>query len=535
MAEKRPLICYSGVIKELEAGDTLPGGGATVITEEGTAGETLSQYQVVYKATADSKWYKAQCDGTAAEASALGMVTEAGGIAQDATGTIAIGEQEITNAGWDWSANIGGDGYVSATAGSVTATAPTTVGQYAIPICRLLTTTKILWKPLTGWIVTADNFNTSTGHDHDGSDSKQINYVNLVGAPQEAMGGVLVAASATSLKIAFAKGNHSELFDGTNWVTVKKTSEPTAANTANDVAGVALAIDKVYDVFEYRDSDTASSLHFRKWATTAARTAAWVTSTAYKKGDALTDTNYYVCCADHTSDSAKRPNGGANSADYWLSLGAAPTQGIVPSDYYGLYWLDGRIVLGPNSTGANSWDGRKYRWLGCIYTYSNGGTVNFKDEKQYNYISNFFNKRGKTIGKDCPYSTTTTRAVPTSFEGWNGSTTEWKISFVLCETRVVDATAECEAYNSAGAANATLALTLDSTSALAAGSSVASTNVSNALSICQIAKFNGLVSPGLHYLMPLEESQISNTYFRYYYASGDGRDTRAAVSGTIEG
>jgi hypothetical protein len=65
-------------------------GEATLKETSQTAGENLSEGHIVYKKSADSKWYKAQNDGTEAEADGWGVVTESGGIDGGAAGEITL-------------------------------------------------------------------------------------------------------------------------------------------------------------------------------------------------------------------------------------------------------------------------------------------------------------------------------------------------------------------------------------------------------------------------------------------------------------
>lgn len=53
------------------ASSVVPGADYNYV--DGTAGETLTAGQVVYLKSSDSKYWKAQCDGTAAEVTAIGV------------------------------------------------------------------------------------------------------------------------------------------------------------------------------------------------------------------------------------------------------------------------------------------------------------------------------------------------------------------------------------------------------------------------------------------------------------------------------
>lgn len=93
--------------------------------ESGTAGETLTAGQCVYLKAADSRLWKAQADGTSAEATAVGITLHA-----------ALAGQPVAYAKTGAVINIGGTTskatkyVVSAAAGGVAPLADLTSGQY---------------------------------------------------------------------------------------------------------------------------------------------------------------------------------------------------------------------------------------------------------------------------------------------------------------------------------------------------------------------------------------------------------------------
>lgn len=95
---------------------------ATVLT--GTAGESLTAGQSVYLKAADGKIWKAQCDGTAAEAEAVGITLHAAGAGQP----IAYATEGAINIGATTSKAT--SYVVSAAAGGVAPIADLTSGQY---------------------------------------------------------------------------------------------------------------------------------------------------------------------------------------------------------------------------------------------------------------------------------------------------------------------------------------------------------------------------------------------------------------------
>lgn len=115
-----------------------------------TAGETFaSAFTAVYLDTTDSgKAKKAQADGTAAEADAIGILLSA--TADDAAGVVQV-SGPVTNPSWTWTP--GAALFVSATAGALTETAPVTVGHYVKPFGYAISATQIIVDPDTGWVV----------------------------------------------------------------------------------------------------------------------------------------------------------------------------------------------------------------------------------------------------------------------------------------------------------------------------------------------------------------------------------------------
>ncbi len=202
---------------------------------------------------------------------------------------------------------------------------------------------------------------------------------------QDVVGGRLDLVSATSLGWRFWKNNQIRLFSGSSWELIRVASEPTAANTANDLNGAALAVNKIYDVFAEYSNSTSFNLRFSRWAGYGAgassRSAAYDSGTTYNIGDRVTYGGHdYVC---NQSGSNKTPS---SEADYWDDNGTSIT-----GDFSGLYRHDGVLVS------SNSTLGKKRRWLGVIYTHSNDGTVNFKDEEIYRYIGNYYNRHQKAV------------------------------------------------------------------------------------------------------------------------------------------
>lgn len=146
---KKPLCIYDGQIQQLQAGDTLDASAAEVDVIEMTNGEASSIVigAPVYVSAA-STVMKAQADASGT-VDVLGLVAETT-IASAASGSIQTdGVLAATTAQWD--AVTGGLGGLTAgakyyldpdTAGMLTTTAPTTVGDFVAPIGKALSTTE---------------------------------------------------------------------------------------------------------------------------------------------------------------------------------------------------------------------------------------------------------------------------------------------------------------------------------------------------------------------------------------------------------
>ncbi len=95
------------------AANVLPGSDANVLTNY-LAGETITAGMAVYLKSSDSRWWKAQCDSTAAEAGSAGlgialMGSSAGqAVAVQISGSITIGATVVATTQYIVSATAGG-------------------------------------------------------------------------------------------------------------------------------------------------------------------------------------------------------------------------------------------------------------------------------------------------------------------------------------------------------------------------------------------------------------------------------------------
>jgi hypothetical protein len=186
-------------------------------------------------------------------------------------------------------------------------------------------------------------------------------------------------------------------------------------------------VDKIYDVFAEYGTATAlantNKLSVSRWTTTgtggnSARLAAYDAGTTYAIGDRVTyGAHDWVKIS--TAAAGTTPVAGAA----WTDNGTS-----VVGDFAGLYQHEGVWVQ------ANSAAGKKRRWLGIIYTYNNSATVNFKDDVNNRYVSNFYNRKIKDLAS---WNTTTSWVYATAAWGeWNGGTGQIKGNFVQCENSI---------------------------------------------------------------------------------------------------
>jgi hypothetical protein len=138
MTLRKPLVIVNGQIQQLQAGDTLDAVAQevdSIILTNGEAG-AITIGQVVYIFSANTvKKARADAGGTA---QAFGLVAEAS-VAGGATGQI-----QTSGVLSGLSALTAGAKYYldPTTSGAMTATAPTTPGQYVVPLGRAISTTE---------------------------------------------------------------------------------------------------------------------------------------------------------------------------------------------------------------------------------------------------------------------------------------------------------------------------------------------------------------------------------------------------------
>lgn len=145
MAIRLPLVIVSGQIEQLQSGDSISDQATQFQLVNDEAGAVVCGSAVYSDAAGGFK--KAQANaGTTSKV--IGLVAQAPSISNGVAGAICLDDVlTLTTAQWD--AVTGGSGglvfntiyYLDpATAGKITSTAPTTVGQYVVEIGRALST-----------------------------------------------------------------------------------------------------------------------------------------------------------------------------------------------------------------------------------------------------------------------------------------------------------------------------------------------------------------------------------------------------------
>lgn len=364
MAEKNPICNYAGEFKELQSGDTLPGGtgsGDSVKKTYTQASHGFAAGNPIYRKS-DSTWVKAKAD-VATTAEVIGVVESVNG-----------DDFVLVESGYITGLSGGTDGAVgflsAATAGAITTTEPDPSLYISKPLLTYTGTTTAIVNIMRGM--------TQAPTDP---------------AP-DIMRGRLVYVSTTQIKLQNQPGNQSRLWDNTNGYdrVVARAAEPTLSSTAADMNGDAITYATVYDVFEVFDSPTESHLAVAKWAVStqgsSVRTAAWVTSTAYKIGQRVSNSgSYYPCLEAHTSETFAIDL----AAGKW---GPAMTG---TGDFLGLDIGDAGYPIYSN-TGA--W--RSYRWLGVAIAYNDTGSK-FRNTNQDSSIGNYYNRQPR---KHASYNST---------------------------------------------------------------------------------------------------------------------------------
>lgn len=148
MAVRKPLVIVNGQIEQLQSGDTLDTRDTVMQLVNDEASPVVIGAPVYSDAAGGFKKARANAVGTS---KVIGLVADSPSIANGATGGVALdGNLTATTAEWDAVAGTTGGltfntiYYLDpATAGKITPTAPTTVGQLVVEIGKALSTTDL--------------------------------------------------------------------------------------------------------------------------------------------------------------------------------------------------------------------------------------------------------------------------------------------------------------------------------------------------------------------------------------------------------
>lgn len=141
----------AGQVQQLQAGDTLdaPQSGGDQINQTNAEATPVVIGAPVY-VFGNDQFKKAQANAAGTK-DVLGLVAKSPSIANGASGPIQTDGVLVATTG-EWDAVTGGSGGLTAntiyyldpaTSGRITATAPSTIGQYVVPIGRALSTTEL--------------------------------------------------------------------------------------------------------------------------------------------------------------------------------------------------------------------------------------------------------------------------------------------------------------------------------------------------------------------------------------------------------
>lgn len=278
-----PGVSYKWIVKNA-AGSTIwtqdnitavPPGTVT-LDVDGTAGETLAAFEIVYMsdgsgARTAGRWYKADADLTYGSSSLILVGMVPAGIASGSTGLIRLSGRTTGLSGL----TAGAAYYVSATAGAMTTTAP--VGARFLGVAESTTT-----------------FVQVSNPHKDALPSRCEGRLTLTTATPVTTADVTAAGT---IYFTPYHGNRVSLFDGTRWTEFIFTERSLALTATSGLP---------YDVFLYDNAGTLT-LETTAWTNATTRATALTTQDGvYVKTGALTRRylgTFYATGANVTEDS----------------------------------------------------------------------------------------------------------------------------------------------------------------------------------------------------------------------------------------
>ena len=350
-------------------------------------------------------------------------------------------------------------------------------GQFITPVVLTTTSGDIVTQipSLTNYVTTS-TLSTVSG--------------NIMTQIPDVVGGRLDYVSTTQIKWSFLNSNQVRIFNNSTFLeeVVNCSSEPTLSSTGNDIGGVAITYDTVYDIFAVYTSATTIALAVAKWAVStagsSARYAAWVTSTDYKVGDKVSNGgSYYPCIAAHTSDTFATD----------LAAGKWGPAMAGTGDLLGLDILGGSPVF--SNTGA--WRG--YRWLGTVTTFNDSGSK-FKSSTTQLSISNYYNAKLFRIG---PANVTASWTYDTAvWRESNTGTGQTRAVHAPCRTQYVTGVIS-EHTNTAVGGAIWLGIAVDSSTT----NTVTASHAFSSTWFWLVNPISFSLAKGYHYITSLEYSQ----------------------------
>jgi hypothetical protein len=237
-------------------------------------------------------------------------------------------------------------------------------------------------------------------------------------------------------------------------------------------------------------------------AGSSSRVRAYESTVTYNIGDRVTNGGH-----DWVKISTAAAGTTPAAGNDWVDNGTSVT-----GDFAGLYRHDGVLVS------SNSATGKKRRWLGIIYTYNNAGTVNFKDDANYRYISNFYNRKSKTV--QATNSTTSWTYQTATFREGNGATGQSRASFILATSDVLNLNMIRQVYGtSGGAISAGVAIGLNQavTPISVAQWYIPSANAPSSTNVTTTASDSASIVAGYNWFTELEYSGTATPITFYGY------------------
>jgi hypothetical protein len=120
------------------------------VTNDLNAGYTTTQWDLVYLASADSRWEQADADAAATAGQVLLGLAAVGGVTDGSALNVVL-RGIVRNDGWTWSV-VGAPLYVSTTAGAMTETAPSGTDDVVRVVGYVISDDCIYFNPSTDWI-----------------------------------------------------------------------------------------------------------------------------------------------------------------------------------------------------------------------------------------------------------------------------------------------------------------------------------------------------------------------------------------------